>query len=215
MPSRRHHDPEACYQAGYVLNGEMFLSATISGRCPGGPPSTRQWVAVDVQVRGIVVSVKVDGNFVRRRYRARHWPRGDVGTMALTGYNTTLWYKPEVVVGRQFRTGMPQEQCCPCHFQVGHGCCRVVFVCSVMSSNLCRCGLTSSKVFCGSPFSSHSVQISLNAALPSNHWSSSPPFLLPSTFWSSAILANYSSPKLSTCPAKHTQLICFISLISL
>ena len=65
------------------------------------------------------------------------------------------------------------------HVQVRHGYCRVVFVFSVMSSNVCYCVLISSMVFCSSLFSSHSFQISLYATLPSHYWSSQPPFILP------------------------------------
>ena len=49
---------------------------------------------------------------------------------------------------------------------------------------------------CCSPFSFRSLQISLNAILPSHFRSSSPPF--PSTFWVSPLFANFSSLILPT-----------------
>ncbi|KAI0233170.1 putative skeletal organic matrix protein 7 [Lamellibrachia satsuma] len=100
----RHHDRDACYQAGHVLKGEMFLYVNLVGRCANGPPPTRTWVWVFINVRGAVATVRVAGSVVARDYRTRHWPRGHVGSMAMRGYGTVMWYKPEVLIAQPYAT---------------------------------------------------------------------------------------------------------------
>ena len=58
---------------------------------------------------------------------------------------------------------------------------------------------------CCSPFSSHSFQISLNTS--SHHILNLPRLLFLSTFWASAVFANFSSPILSTCGAHFSLLL--------
>ena len=105
----RHHERDTCYQAGYVLRGEISLYRHLAGRCIKGPPKIREWVFVSLEVRGVVAHVSiaytVGDTAVDTSYRTRHIPRGRVGTMAMAGYDTVLWYKTETLKKATFSEG--------------------------------------------------------------------------------------------------------------
>ena len=93
--------------------------------------------------------------------------------------------------------------------EVGHGYCRLLFIVSFFSLFshyvLYHQSPTPSIFCCCSPLSSHSFQIYFNIVLPLHPRCSSPPFL--TTFWASALFANFSSPILFIRPTNFSILL--------
>ena len=94
--------------------------------------------------------------------------------------------------------------------------CYLFFVFSFLSSLFSHCVLyhqsstPSFAVALHSPPTLSKSLFSLNAMLPSHFRSSSPPF--PSTFWASAPFASFSTPILSTRPARFSPLLTSVFL---
>ena len=95
----RPHNPNSCYQTGYMVNGKPTF--VESKKCPNGPPKGGVWFPVAVKVLGHDVQVYLGGDLVTT-IKSYFAPRARGGVFTFHGYQNVVLFRKFQIVPQLF-----------------------------------------------------------------------------------------------------------------